>query len=111
MTTVNLADYKDIYMQTAREYLESLSKSCEKLLDNPIDKDALNQLHISSHSLRSQSQVMGYANIGNLTGVIEKTARAGLEGNVSLTNDSVMNIKRDVEELEEMLKLVQHDRL
>ena len=104
MSTVNLSDYKDLYLQSAREYLESLSKSCEQLSANLLDKEALKQLHISSHSLRSQSQVMGYANINKLTGVIENIARDAIVGSIRLTGDIIADIKKSAKEVEEMLR-------
>lgn len=96
MGKVNISDYKKIYLTTAREYVDSLTRSCIELAKNPSNIDAQNQLHISSHSLRSQSQVMGYNSIGNVTDAIEKIAKAALENKNKINNDLVAILKEAV---------------
>jgi len=95
MATVNVLDYKELYLKTAKDYLDSLSKSCNKLAYNPLDRKALTQLHISSHSLRSQSQVMGYISISSITSEIEKIARAVLEGKYNI-NTNIISVFKEV---------------
>lgn len=99
MGTVNISDYREIYFETAREYTNSLSKSCNKLAENPFDKDALNQLHISSHSLGSQGQVMRFTNMASLCAIIEKISRAVLEGRYRVNPDFIFLLKEAVREL------------
>ena len=109
MAQVNLSNYKNIYLQTAREYINSMFLSCDKLAINFSDREALNNLHISSHSLKSQSQVMGFTDIANVCLNIEKISNDVLIGNSELNNEIIANINRSVEEAKEMLKQVQHD--
>ena len=99
MSKVNISDYKDLYLKTAKEYADSLSKSCIELAKDMSNKDAINNLHISSHSLRSQSQVMGYNNMSNIAGAIEKIASAVLEGRNKINNDLINVLKEAVEAL------------
>lgn len=99
MTQVNLADYKNIYLQTAREYINNMSSSFAKLAGNLQDEDAINALHISSHSLRSQSQVMGFVNMANLCDVIEKTAKAALERRNKINKNLIAVFKEAVDAL------------
>ena len=106
MASVNLSDYKNIYLQTAKEYISNMSKSAVKLTSNPLDKEAINSLHISSHSLKSQSQVMGYSDIANICLNIEKISDNALKGNVQLTDDIIVGIQKPIKQLEEMLKQV-----
>lgn len=107
MGIVDISDYKDIYLETAKEYIDSLSKSCISLAKNPSDKDALNQLHISSHSLRSQSQAMSYNNMSNITGLIEKIARAVLEGKYRLNTSIISNLKEATTEINILLLAIE----
>ena len=109
MGTINLSDYKDIYLQTAKDYADSLSKSCNALGSNPLDHGALIQLHISSHSLRSQSQVMNYANMSAITGEIEKIARAVLEGKGKITIEFLSVLKESVEGLSLCLSRIEKE--
>ena len=52
MAQVNLADYKNLYLQTAKEYIDKISLSLNQLSNNSSDKEALNNLHVASHSLK-----------------------------------------------------------
>ena len=104
MATTDLSNYKALYLQTAKEYAANLSAGCESLEKNILDKDALNQLHISSHSLKSQSQVMGHADIANICLNIEKISKDAMDGIVGLTDEIITNIKKSVEELGLLLK-------
>lgn len=103
MTTVNISDYKKLYLATATEYADSLSKSCMALAEDPSNKDSINQLHISSHSLRSQSQVMSYNNMSNLTGAIETIARALLDGKFKINEKITSVLKETIVEINTLL--------
>lgn len=96
MGSINASDYKNLYLETASEYIDNLSQSCSDLEKNPFDKDALNQLHISSHSLRSQSQAMNYTSMSDITWTIEKIAKAALEGRNKINNDLTAVLKEAV---------------
>ena len=106
MAPTNLSDYKDLYMQTAKEYVSSLSENTSLLAQNPQDLDATKAIHMGSHSLKSQSQVMGYNDIASICLNIEKTSDAVLKGNSTFNDRAVSNIKKSVEELDEILKSI-----
>lgn len=72
MAQTNLSDYKNLYLQTAKEYINKMLISLDQLSKDVSDKEALNNLHIASHSLKSQSQVMGFTDMTILSGTIEK---------------------------------------
>ena len=107
MAQVNLADYKNIYLQTAKEYLDKMSVSLGQLSNDILNKEALNNLHIASHSLKSQSQVMGFMDIASLCLKIEKVSDDALKGNTQLNFEIVSGIKKSTEKLREILKLIQ----
>ena len=109
MGQVDLSDYKTLYIQTAREYIGKISASLDQLSNDVLDKEALNSLHIASHSLRSQSQVMGFADIANICLSIERMADDALKGTIQLNNESIPEIKKSVAKLTEILKLIQDD--
>ncbi len=109
MATVDLSDYKNIYLQTAKEYIEKMSVSLDQLSSDISNKDALNNLHIASHSLKSQSQVMGFTDIADICLNIEKMSDDALKGIAKLNNETISGIKMSVGKLEEILKRVQDD--
>jgi chemotaxis protein histidine kinase CheA len=94
MTPADLSDYKNIYLQTAREYINNLSSACSKLSVNSVDNEIINTIHISSHSLRSQSQVMGFSAVADLSGNVEK-ASDDILNKVNLVDDKFMNLLKN----------------
>ncbi len=99
MATANLSEYKTLYLQTAKEYINNISSSCIKLGGNVSDIEAVNNIHISSHSLKSQSQVMGFINMANLCAIIEKISAAILAGNYKISNELIAVLKESVNEI------------
>lgn len=104
MAQVDLSGYKTLYLQTAREYIDKMSVSLARLSGDSSNKEALNNLHIASHSLKSQSQVMGFTDIANICLDIEKMSDDALKGIVQLNNENILEIKRSVEKLSEILQ-------
>ena len=102
----DLSDYKTLYLQTAKEYADKMSASCIELSIDISNKEALNNLHIASHSLKSQSQVMQYNDVANICLSIENTSDNALKGNSKLTNDNIASIKSSVGQIKEMLEKV-----
>ena len=109
MTQIDLSSYRDIYLQTAKEYVNSLLEACSELKQNLSDKDALDSLHIGSHSIRSQSQVMGYTNTANLAGIIEKIARKVLDGKHKMSQELVGNMKEGAVEISLSLDTIEKE--
>ena len=99
MAGVDLSNYKKLYIDTAREYINNLSSGCKNLAGQDLDKDTLNQLYISAHSLAGQSDFMGYTNIVKLARSIEKISKDAMDRNLQLTDDVISNINKAVEEL------------
>lgn len=109
MTPINLGSYKSIYIKTAKEYVDKISASLDELSSDVSNKKALNNLHISSHSLKSQSQVMGLTDIANICLNIEQVSSDALQGNTQLNNETVLDFKKKVEELDGILRFAQDD--
>lgn len=106
MATANLANYKTLYLQTAKEYVDKMSTSLDQLLDDVSNNEALNNLHIASHSLKSQSQVMGFMDVANICLSIEKLSDNALKEIVQLSNENISEIKKSVEKLNELLQKI-----
>ena len=109
MTPIDLGSYKSIYLKTAKEYIDKMSVSLDQLLNDVSNKEALNNLHIASHSLKSQSQVMGYNGIANICLNIEKFSDDALKEEKPLTNEIIANIKSLIDRVRKILKQVQDD--
>jgi two-component system, chemotaxis family, sensor kinase CheA len=66
-----LSQYLDLYLQTGREYIESLNKSLLMLEKNPADSGSIEEVFRSAHSLKSQSAAMGFSSTGYLCHIVE----------------------------------------
>ncbi|HNT30090.1 MAG TPA: ATP-binding protein, partial [bacterium] len=67
----DMLQYKDLYLQTADEYMSSLNKSLLVLEKNPTDTEAIKEIFRSAHSLKSQSAAMGYNQTAFLCHTVE----------------------------------------
>lgn len=83
----DLNQYKDLYIQTSREYLQSLNDKLLILEKNPKDMEAIEEIFRSAHSLKSQSAAMGYINTGFLCHTIEDVFYEIKEGRMELTKE------------------------
>lgn len=107
MVQVDLSDYKTLYLQTAKEYINKMLISLNQLSNDVLNKEALNNLHIASHSLRSQSQVMRFTEIANICLDIEKVSNNALKGIIQLNDEIISDIKKGVERLDGILRFTQ----
>ena len=99
MAQVNLSGYKNIYLQTAKEYVNNLLSGYLSLSTNSQDADAMKTIHLSSHSLKSQSQVMGFTNIVNLCVNLEKVSDDILNGVFKVDVEFTVLLKKTIDEL------------
>lgn len=67
----DLSQYKDLYLETAKGYLQSLNNSLLILEKNPNEHEAIEEIFRSAHSLKSQSAAMGYEKTGFLCHAVE----------------------------------------
>lgn len=103
MAQVDLSNFKKLYLKTAKEYLDTLSKNCALLKENFSNREALNKVFIASHSLKSQSQVMNYANIADFSENIERQVRDLLDNNSTLNLESFDIVKNNIDKLNSSL--------
>lgn len=101
MTTVDLSSYKKLYLQTAKENYDALLNNYIKISQNSLD--ALKNIYISAHSLKSESQTMGYSKLTALSGMIEKTTKNILDNKIQITESLMAVIKEAIENIQASL--------
>jgi chemotaxis protein histidine kinase CheA len=89
MEAADVVKYKGLYLQTARAYVHDLQTNLEILLSNNENTDAISIVHLASHSLTSQSLLMGYIKTGSCSFAIEKIFKAKMEGNLSFKESTI----------------------
>src|SRR5215204_7411332 len=87
MAANEFLEYKDLYIQTGREYIQSLNASLLKLEKNPADKEAIEEVFRSAHSLKGQSAAMEYQSTGFLCHTIEDVFYEIKHGRMQLTSE------------------------
>ena len=108
MGQIDLTSYKNIYLQTAKENIDSMLSSCAKLIENVQDKEAINSLHISSHTLKSKSQLMGFVNVAALCANIEKISNNIINGVSQIDDEFMVLLKNSIDEIN--LELIQIEK-
>lgn len=107
MAVIDLSSYKKLYLKTAKEYSDALSKDYIRLSRNSFDKAVLENMYISAHSLKSESRAMGYVKMETLSGTIEKTIKNILANNAQTSDDLMVVIKNAIDSVQESLRSVE----
>ena len=71
MNSDEVAQYKDLFVTTAKKYLETLNTELLKLEKEPSSNEAINEIFRAAHSLKGQSAAMGFKETGYLCHVVE----------------------------------------
>ncbi len=71
MNSDEIAQYKDLFVTTAKKYLETLNTQLLVLEKEPDNKDAVTEIFRAAHSLKGQSAAMGFNETGYLCHVVE----------------------------------------
>jgi two-component system, chemotaxis family, sensor kinase CheA len=83
----DLSQYLDLYVQTSKEYIQSLNASLLVLEKNSSDKTAIEDVFRNAHSLKSQSAAMDFTTTGYLCHVVEDVFYEIKQGRMALTPD------------------------
>ncbi len=66
-----MEEFKDLFIQTARERIQQLNELLLKLENNPKELTIVEELMRTGHSLKGESAAMGYSHIAALGHVVE----------------------------------------
>jgi chemotaxis protein histidine kinase CheA len=99
MDAADIAKYKGLYLQTARAYVHDLQSNLRILSSNHENTDAIGVVHLASHSLTSQSLLMGYIKTGSCSFAIEKIFKAKMEGHLSFKESTIKLLSSCVDKI------------
>ncbi|OYT28106.1 chemotaxis protein CheA [Thermoplasmatales archaeon ex4572_165] len=68
-----MSEYKDMFVEEAREHLQTLNQTLVDFEENPKDKDAMNQIFRAAHTLKGMAAAMNYTEIQKLAHKTEDT--------------------------------------
>ena len=64
---VEISEYKDLFVEEAREHLKTLNQSLLDFEKNPKDKDTMNKIFRAAHTIKGMSATMNYDRIQKLS--------------------------------------------
>lgn len=99
----DIIKYKNLYLQTARNYLENMQLNISFLLKKEQAETALKQVYIDAHSLKSQSQIMGYNHVAKVSEIIENIFNKRGNENTSVNKNTLILIQADLSRLQDSL--------
>ncbi|HLD01679.1 MAG TPA: Hpt domain-containing protein [Patescibacteria group bacterium] len=102
----DLTQFSDLYIQTAQDYIALMKKNIDLFLENSTKTSAVEQLFIASHSLKSQSAVMGYTTTSEASKLLEHLFRAVKENQLTLTKEMIAQAVLLIKKLEESIKMI-----
>ncbi|MDP4011261.1 MAG: hypothetical protein Q8P72_03475 [Candidatus Roizmanbacteria bacterium] len=104
---VDLNSYKKLYLDTASAKLSDMTALFEKIAENQ-DPQAIADFHRFSHSIKSQSLVMGYAQLGLAGKILEALFRAVKEGRINLNEEVIHIVRQTITSMKASLQSIQN---
>lgn len=102
--------YKELYLKTAQEHIETILQNITRLEKNLTDSAAIDDIEIHAHSLKGGSRVIGYAEIAKLNETIEHTFK-DIKNNIKkLTPQLLSQIQTAMQTLTASLDDIKNDR-
>jgi two-component system, chemotaxis family, sensor kinase CheA len=102
-------EYKDLYIQTARDYIKGLNDALLALEKNPADHAMIEQIFINAHSLKGQSAAMEYKVTGFLCHVVEDVFYEIKHGRMQLTPPVADELFAAFDGLKSSLDRIEHE--
>lgn len=114
MKPEDILRYKKLYLQTAREYLTKLDESVSLLMSGEapdMQQELREDIHRGAHSLKSQSILMGYTNIGEVCAIIERFFSKNKEKELPSPEETLKAVDAGVQKMITSLnEIEQHDQ-
>ena len=103
----DLSAYKNLYLETASVYVHHMMEDITRLLERPSDKYSLNNMYISAHSMKSQSEVMGYLSMGKISRVIERICHDAKESHTPISSVVLEIIQTALQQMRNSLQAIE----
>jgi two-component system chemotaxis sensor kinase CheA len=104
---LDLAKYKRLFLQEAREHLRSLGEGIIALETNPTDPGVVDELFRHSHSMKGMSASMGYEPVSSLSHAMEDALDLVRKKKALVTRDLIDLLLASADRLEAMVNQVE----
>jgi two-component system chemotaxis sensor kinase CheA len=86
---MDMSQYLQIFIEEAKEHVQSLNDCLLQLEKDPGDKGVLNEIFRVAHTLKGMSGTMGYSKMAKLTHDMENVLHAIRNDEIVITSDLV----------------------
>ena len=86
---MDMSQYLQIFIEEAKEHVQSLNQCLLQLEKDPNDKGVLNEIFRVAHTLKGMSGTMGYVKMSKLTHDMENVLHAIRNDEIKITSDLV----------------------
>lgn len=107
MSNDDLAKYKDLFNTTASQYLASIKHNLTLLTRSLKSKEAVNELYICFHSLKSQSFAMQYHKTATICQKLEDACEIHKSSDMGVDNAFLTSLQDGVAKIENLLTSIQ----
>jgi two-component system, chemotaxis family, sensor kinase CheA len=111
MNPDDVTKYKSLYLQTSWGYLNMLQKNIAFLRINQKNMSAIEASHLAAHSLKSQSYLMGFNQIGKLSGQMEQIFKAAKENTTQIAQDVLVIMTSVLKKIHDSLEKISENQL
>lgn len=100
---MDVSQYLEIFVEETREHLQTLNENLLVLEKEPENKDTINEIFRSAHSLKGMAGTMGYKRMQNLTHNMENVFSEIRNDKMKVTSDLVDTLFQCLDALEAYL--------
>ncbi|AEH07384.1 chemotaxis protein CheW [Methanothermococcus okinawensis] len=104
-----MEQYKELFMAEATEHLEALNQNLVELENNPDNKDIINLIFRSAHTLKGSARTLGFDNISNLTHHMEDILDNIRNGEIAVNSEIMDLLFKCLDALETMVNEIEED--
>ncbi len=100
---MDVSQYLEIFIEEAKEHLQSLNENLLVLEKEPENKDTINEIFRSAHSLKGMAGTMGYKRMQHLTHDMENVFQEVRSDKMKVSSELVDGLFRGLDALQEYL--------
>ena len=86
---MDTSEYMPMFLAEAQEHLQELNLAVVRLEDNPQDRETVDEIFRTAHSLKGMSATMGFAQIAKLTHEMEDVFELLRQRNEGLSREAI----------------------
>ncbi|MCB4791169.1 MAG: Hpt domain-containing protein [Elusimicrobia bacterium] len=107
MDEMDISQFKEVFLSEAKEHLVSLNSALLVAVKNPSNKETLNQVFRSAHTLKGMAAIMDFNKITDLSRTMENLVDKLLRNELRATAEIVDLISKTSEVLKKLIEDVE----